>query len=256
MAIKTMQTLTQPKGTDVYNVAVFNKNAQAIQDAINGTAQDDGLIPAVNNLLIEIAKKYPYFTEQTNIDKILDNGIYYNIVSGSEPLENSILLSISLAGNNIQTLITKDKISQRTVTASSLNPSWTVLTTKVINSLTTGGVSDALSAEQGKILNTTKLNHYIKMTTALDLDNITEGIYSCSAGTTGLNIPATEDTNAVVIQYGDGKTVTSTQLFYGADNSAAYIRYRGMTGDWSGWIALGTGGGGGGVDLEAVDSYE
>lgn len=256
MAINLMQELNKPLGTDVYNVGVFNANYSAIQNAINGTEQSEGLIPVVNSLIIDIVKKYPYFTNQTDINSVLENGVYYNIVSGSEPLENNILFSINVANNNLQTLISEGKISQRLVTTSSTNPSWTVLTTKVINNLDTGGTDNALSAEQGKILNKTKLDHFKEEDTILDLDSLSEGIYCCSAGTkaTSTSIPI-NDTNAVVLQFGDGINVSSIQLFYGVDNSATYIRYRAVSENWSGWLAVGGGTVGVPILLETVADY-
>lgn len=256
MAIDLMQELNTPKGTDVYNVEVFNANYRAIQKAINGSDNYEGLIPDVNILLTDIVKKYPYYTEQTNINKLLNNGVYYNVTNGDELLENSILFSINVANNNLQTLISNGKISQRLVTTTSTNPPWTVLTTKVINNLTTGGIDNALSAEQGKILDNSKLDHFREENTILNLDNLSEGIYCCSAGT---EAPSTSipigDTNAVVIQFGDGINVSSVQIFYGVDNSVTYIRYRAVSENWSGWLAVGGGTVGVPISLETVADY-
>lgn len=261
MAIAIMKTLTQPKGTDVYNVAVFNANAQAIQDAINGTEQAEGIIPDVNSLLMDIVKKYPYFSEQTNVDTVLEDGVYYNIVSNSKVLTNNILFSIGKTiGNTIQTMISREGIiSQRNVTASAVS-SWTVLTTKVIDNLTTGGSQNALSAEQGKILDQTKLNRFTK-TESLNIDSIVEGIYICSAGITSVvsQIPSSAS-QLIVIQYGNGISMPSIQIVYssGSGNSF-YIRYYTETQaiwSWSDWYSVGDSGAESPIFLDTSPDYK
>lgn len=269
MAI-TKISLVTPDPTEVYNVEVFNDNAKKIQNVINGDTSE-GLIPNVEYLLTEIQKKYPYFTEQTDINNVLEDGVYYNIKSNNNILTGNILFSIKINENEtIQTLISVENnngeyiggiIKQRKVTKTAVGD-WITLTIKVVNDLNTGGSQDALSAEQGKLLNEVKLNRYTK-TEKLNIDEIEEGIYVCSAGIETKNIndnPVPEDLQLIFIQYGDGVSTPSIQIIHDSKSgNSFYVRYFNLTDQvwsWSVWYSVGgSGGAESPISLDTADDY-
>lgn len=227
--------LQKPLGTDVYNVEVFNNNANIIENNLND------IIPKVESLLLEIQKKYPYFTEEiSNIDIPLDDGIYYNI----KGYQNSILISIGKSVNStVQTLITNNfSIKQRVVPFTG-NGDWTNLTASVVDNLTTVSSSQALSARQGNILENKKLDR-IEETNILNIDTISSsGVHICKNGISSSKMLPTESKAVIIAQYGDGKTAPTVQTCYDTTRTALYIRYYNTS--WSEWNIIGSGEGGG-----------
>lgn len=178
-------TLQQPLGSDIYSIAVFNSNAQIIQNAINT------LQTSVENINEILPNKFQYILvtdNSINIDNIdLEDGIYYlsNTPAGTLPNNlpstNNILINSNLNNNLNQYLLTSDgKLYQRTVTNNSIG-TWGLMTVQIVDNLDTQDSQLALSANQGYVLNTNKLSiyYYNDETNSLDVDNAEFGIYIC-----------------------------------------------------------------------------
>lgn len=273
-------TLQQPLGSDIYSIAIFNSNAQIIQEAINT------LQTSVENINEILPNKFQYFIvtdTSINIDSTtLENGIYYmsNTPSGTLPdnlpSTNNILINSNLNDNLSQYLLSSNgKLYQRTVTSNSIG-TWGLMTVQIVDSLDIQDSQLALSANQGYVLNKNKISIYYynnNETDSLDVDNVESGIYVCDniqiTGTLPGYIIIDNDnpTNnhvifetygnideSIVVQYLIDKITQtqSTRLGY-IDTTTATPNF--IWTDWS-RINIGESGGGGGdnnIRLELVE---
>lgn len=243
-------TLQQPLGTDVYNVAVFNSNAQIVQDTINS------ILTAIDNINLVLPKKMPFINvtdNSFNIDENLEDGIYYLSVlpTGTLPQEapaiNNILIAI---GNSTQTLITSNsKIYQR-VFDPLVDTDWISMTTNVVDDLTTQSATDSLSANQGYILNNSKLS--ISYPEEIDLNSIEQGIYVCNkiVSVTG-TVPSVVSTpiDFIFESYGKIGETPVFQSYLDIATNLQFSRFGNLSTDdtwyWTNWSTIEGGGGGG-----------
>nr|CAI9751287.1 tail protein [uncultured phage]CAI9752143.1 tail protein [uncultured phage] len=259
-------TLAQPLGTDVYNIEVFNNNAKIIETAVNEQETD------INNLAIQLSGKYNCYFSTPSLDTVLLDGIYY---LKSKPAvatypdgisdENNIVISlITNTGANLQTLLTSDaKIYQRTVSGSNTLTDWVTTTTAVVDNLVSNSVKDPLSANQGRILNETKLQ--VDYPSSLNLDQATTGLFICDGTATTGNIPAntqissTNATNNHYVLECFGKTQDTSVLQRLSDVTTSTVVYRfgskNIEGNWvwASWQVLGTSGGTTEAKLQIVE---
>lgn len=267
--------LQKPLQTDVYNVDVFNTNAETIQVAVNGLLTD------VDSLNAEIIKKLPY--TQVNdgnfdINTALDNGIYYiNVIpSGTLPDDVTdsmmILLSIKNTTSNqsTQILFTSNGTHYRTVNDTTVNSWLSFKTINVINSLTSNDTNSALSANQGKILNESKLGiTYYTTNDTINIDTTIPGIFICNQTTVTGTVPSitsistTDKTkNKFIIEsYGNTSLTICLQRICDTISGKQCTRYGFFDTNnnfiWSQWKEIGSDSGGGGgssdIQLEIVD---
>lgn len=272
--------LQQPLGSDIYSIAVFNSNAQLIEDNINN------MLSSIENIENILPTKYNItnLTSNDTIDIILNNNVYYilDTVNGTYPnnttKENSIIFVIGDENSiNIQTLVTNNgKIYQRSITNTTVINDWQSLTNTVIDDLITQDANQALSANQGYILNNSKLDiKYINSTStpnSIDIDSISSGIYICDGieilGTLPDFMPISTGesaTNNKLIIESEGKIgeTTTKQIITNGSLLGQAIRTGSIVSDawlWSDWkpVAIGDGSGSGGsgnnnILLEIVD---
>lgn len=182
-------SLQKPLGSDVYSISVFNENSQIIEDALNDTETS---LDYLNNALSD-KFSYKLLSSTDNIDGFLDNRINYiidNIPSGTLPSgvsSNSIVLSIGKSSSSVQLLIAaNNKMYQRNIVGTTIGE-WNVLNSNVVDNLTSTDSTSSLSANQGRLLNLSKLSVY--KPTQLNLDTAAIGIYLCNGTTTLGTIP-------------------------------------------------------------------
>lgn len=273
--------LQQPLGTDIYNISVFNSNAQVIQDAVN-TAQE--AIDLINSIL---PNKFPFSyitTTETDIDSVdLTDGIYYLSIQPSGtlpeniPSTNNILIISNINNSLSEYLLTSDgKLYQRTVTTSTVD-SWKQITVQIVDNLTTQDENQALSAKQGYILNNNKITlfyHNISNpdTNSINFDNADSGIHICDGTSISGTIPdfisidTSNPTNNNFIFESYGK-IGETAVLQRISNTrisqqgtrVGYVDSTSSNWVWKEWLTINigeTGGGGGGdsdIKLEIVE---
>ena len=273
-------TLQQPLGSDIYSIAVFNSNAQLIEENINN------MLSSIENIENILPTKYNIInlTSSDTIDIILNNNVYYilDTVNGTYPnnttKENSIVFVIGdEISINIQTLVTNNgKIYQRSITNTTVINDWQSLTNTVVDDLITQDVNQALSANQGYILNNSKLDiKYVNSTStpnSIDIDSISSGIYVCDGieitGTLPDFMPISTGESAInnkIVIESEGKIgeTTTKQIITNGSLLGQAIRTGSIVSDawtWSDWkpIAIGDGSGSGGggnnnIQLEIVE---
>lgn len=273
-------TLQQPLGSDIYSIAVFNSNAQLIEENINN------MLSSIENIENILPTKYNIInlTSSDTIDIILNNNVYYilDTVNGTYPnnttKENSIVFVIGdEISINIQTLVTNNgKIYQRSITNTTVINDWQSLTNTVVDDLITQDVNQALSANQGYILNNSKLDiKYVNSTStpnSIDIDSISSGIYVCDGieitGTLPDFMPISTGESAInnkIVIESEGKIgeTTTKQIITNGSLLGQAIRTGSIVSDawtWSDWkpIAVGDGSGSGGggnnnIQLEIVE---
>lgn len=208
-------TLQQPLGTDIYNVEVFNQNSEIIENAINALQNN------VDNLNIEIVQKLPFVQvtdSNYNIDTILEDGIYYFYVTPTGILPDIsdtffILLSIKSTDStqSTQIMFTNNSTHYRTVTTSNVEDWLSLKVIEVENVLTSINVDNALSANQGRVLNDIKLDkYYYTNENEIDFNNISSGIYNC-VNTQVTNAPNNLSNTFILEVYGESNAL-QTQI--------------------------------------------